>query len=408
MTTLLQRYDRGDIRQLNSLSVLHLLRLKGPLSRAQIALELGLTRATVSKIALDLLDASLIEETHFTEGMAGRPGMLLNLNAGYGCLLAVEIDLNQATVAMGDFGQKIFWSETLPLSRSASSRESLTAIGKLLDAALKLAAERHLRCLGIGVAWAGLVEHQQGRLVYGPSSGWKDIPLKALWEARFGVPVYVENEANAGAVAWHHAKHQGIGGDLIYLSLGAGMAAGILIGGNLLRGQFGFAGQVGHVHFADNGVVCHCGRTGCWVTEVGVNAIRRKLEARGVDLPDWHPSEGRWLDYLFAKAESGDPAFREVLCEVAHQLGRGAASLVQTLNPATLVIGGHLGKLLSLVEHEIEAALAEVLLPGMLETLVLQVSDSGKDPLRGSLATVFDAALTTPFLSRAATEPAQG
>lgn len=391
-----QRFDRSDIRQFNTLSVLNQICRKGALSRAQIASELGLTRATVSKITLDLLDASFLAETHLTEGGAGRPGMLLNLNAAYGCMVAVEIDLDRVSIAVADFSRTIFWREEKRLKPDASAGASLRSIAGLIDAALAAGAARQLRCLGIGVAWAGLVAHDEGLLVYGPSSGWKDIRLKTLWEDRFDVPVYVENEANAAAIACQHLDNHPQEADLIYLSLGSGLAAGLISEGRLLRGRMGFAGQVGHVPFSNNGITCSCGRKGCWVTEIGSAAVLRKLAGQGMPPLDDASCGKDPLQQVLEKALSREAAVWQVLIEVGQQLALGAAQLVHALNPATLVIGGRLGQLFKLVEAEMRESLDALALPGMLADFKFQVSASGEDPLFGCLAIVHDAVLNDP------------
>jgi len=101
-----QRYDRNDIRRLNAVSVLDTLRANGPISRAQIAATVGLTRATVSNIVAELLKASLVSETEYDEGKAGRPGLLLNLNPNSGFMIAVDIDLDRISVVLANVGQR--------------------------------------------------------------------------------------------------------------------------------------------------------------------------------------------------------------------------------------------------------------------------------------------------------------
>jgi predicted NBD/HSP70 family sugar kinase len=393
------RYDRRDIRQLNTVSVLNQLRTKGALSRAQIAAELGLTRATVSNIVVDLLNASLLKETEYTEGGGGRPGLLLTINGAYGCMVAVEIDLDCISVAVADFSQTIFWREERLLRETSSAIGCLEVAANLITEALQQGAGRELECSGIGVAWAGLVGHEEGRLVYGPISGWEDIPLKADWEARFKVPVYIENEAYAAAVGVRHAGIREGESDLIYLSLGVGLAAGIITGGVLLRGRQGYAGQVGHMHFLDNGITCGCGKSGCWVTEVGALALKRKLAAKGLILPaDWG-SGIDWLDLVHKKALSGDVEVLQVLQAVGRQVGQGVAQLVQTFNPSTLVVGGRMGKVMRVVEPVIRETISAGVLPDLFENVELIVSDCEEDPLFGCMATIYDSVMANPVLN---------
>lgn len=393
-----QRYDRSDIRRMNAVSVLNQLRIHGSLSRAQIAARLGLTRATVSNIATDLLQASLISETEYDAGGAGRPGLLLNLNPDCGSMIAVGVDLDRISVVLANVGQAVLWRAELPIVAGAPADVSLDGAADLVEQALELSAEKGLRCFGLCVAWAGLVNRADGQLAYGPTFGWEHVPLKASWESRFGVPVYVENEAHAGALGVYHLGPYAGTRNLIYLSLGVGLAAGVFVDGVLLRGNEGFAGQVGHSYFADNGVECSCGKRGCWVTEIGVSAVRRKLEAAGVELVSDIESGVDWLDLVLRRAREGDAVVLDVLDEVGRQLGRGASRLVETFNPSILLIGGRLGPLMKLVEPVILEAMNVETLPYMAEPLGLVVSGSLDDHLQGCLATVFDAIMNNPSL----------
>ena len=218
------RYDRSDIRRLNAVSVLNQLRLHGALSRGNIAVRLGLTRATVSNIVTDLLNSSLVKETEYVEGAIGRPGLLLQLNPDYGCMVAVEIDLDRISILLADIGQETLWREEVDLPADISPEECLSKAAKLIEKALKLGKKKSLKCLGIGAAWAGMINREEGELAYGPISGWEHVPLKEKWEAQFEVPVYLENEAHAAAIGAHHFSKNLDVNNLIYLSLGGGLS----------------------------------------------------------------------------------------------------------------------------------------------------------------------------------------
>jgi len=393
-----QKYDRGDIRRLNAVSVLNQLRMHGEQSRANIASRLGLTRATVSSIVADFIKVSLIHETEYVVGVAGRPGLLLNLNANFGCMVAVDLDLDRATVVLANVEQEILWRDSMPLAVGASPEDALGCASAMIERALDVGKTGKLKCFGICVACAGMVDRELGQLAYGPTSHWKHIPVKEVWESRYGVPVYVENEAHAGATWWHHFGVRPGARNLVYLSLGVGLAAGVFVDGVLLRGKQGFAGQVGHTFFADNETRCHCGKDGCWVTEIGAIAVRRKLEEAGVHTSAGTEPDEDWIDFVYARAKDRDPLVINVLEAVGAQLGSGAARLVQTFNPSILIFGGRMGKLMSLVEPTIRNTILEQTLPIMTESLQVVVSDSGEDPLNGALATVFDALMRNPAL----------
>ncbi len=369
------------------------------MSRAKIATALGLTRATVSNIATDLLNASLISETEYDQGGAGRPGLLLNLNPNSGSMIAVDVNLDHVAVVLANVGQDVLWREQLPLKSDADADEGLGQVEELIEQAMELSRLKGLRCYGICVAWAGLVDREVGELAYGPTSGWEHVPLKERWEVRFEVPVTVENEAHAGAIGVHHFGPRAGVRNLVYLSLGVGLAAGVFVDGVLLRGKQGFAGQVGHTHFVDNGVQCTCGKTGCWVTEIGAAAVKRKLVNAGVTIPKKSAAEVDWVGLIAEKAKSGDPQVLEVLRKVGSQLGEGIARLVQTFNPSMVVIGGRLGQLMEIVEPQVRDAILAQTLPFMLEPLEVLVNASEDDHVQGCLATVFDSIMKNPLVS---------
>lgn len=396
-----QSYDRSDIRRMNAVNVLQELKVKGPLSRANIAGNLGLTRATISNIAQELLNASLIQETEYDDSKAGRPGLLLALNGNCGSMIGVDIDLDRISVVLSNMGTEILWREEMALTMESSAEDILEQCAELMEHALGLAKLKKLNCFGICVALAGLVNRVDGRLEYGPTSGWSKVDLKANWESRFDVPVYIENEAHVAAIGTFHSDAMAGVNNLIYLSLGVGLAAGVFVDGVLLRGERGFAGQVGHVNFADNGIKCGCGKTGCWVTEIGASALKRKLADAGVKIPSKIGQGVDWVELVSERAAAGDAAVMKVLEGVGEQIGRGLAQLVQTFNPSQIVVGGRMGQLIQYVEPTIRKTVFAETLSYMTDPLEVSVSASGEDHLKGCLATVMDEIITNPRIGAA-------
>ncbi|MEM6885404.1 MAG: ROK family transcriptional regulator [Verrucomicrobiota bacterium] len=392
------KYDRSDIRRLNGISVLDQLRRNGPMSRANIAAQLGLTRATVSNIVAEFIEASLILETEYVGGAAGRPGLMLNLNANYGSMIAVELELDRISLLLTNVGQEELWSEQVPVAPDLPPEETLALAEGLLSQAFKVSQERKLKCYGVGVALAGLVNREVGQLAYGPTSGWEQIPLKEQWENQFKVPVYLENAAHAGALGVYHFGAARGKKNIVYLSMGVGLAAGIFCDGRLLHGKQGFAGQVGYTRFSDNNIASSSGKQGAWVTEIGAAAVARKLVAAGVELPDPQAAGMEWMEVAMELARQQDATAIKVLNEVGRQVGQGMANLVLTFNPSMLIVGGRMGALMKFAESGMRAGVMEDVLPYMKENLELVVSDAGDEQLQGCLATVFDFLMKNPEL----------
>lgn len=379
------------------MSALNQLRENGPMSRAQIADRLGLTRATVSAIVVDLTAASLLSEREYEAGGVGRRGMLLDLNPSCGSMIAVELGIDRVEVVLANFGMDFLWRGEANLSAPVSAEEGLERARDLVVQAMDCGRELGLNCFGICVAWAGLVKRASGELAYGPISGWESVTLKEDWEGRFQVPVHVENEAHAGAIAAHHVGEPRGVRDLIYLSLGVGLSSGVFVDGGLLRGSEGYAGQVGHTPFVPDGHLCGCGRKGCWVTEIGASGVVRKLRAEGLVLDASAEVNLDWVPYICGLANEGEPRVLKVLAEEGRQIGQGLSQLVQVFNPSRVVLGGHLRDLLVFCEEQIRATLSEEVLYPMAKELTVTVSDSPRDQLMGCLATVFESVMRNPL-----------
>ena len=388
------RYDRNDIRLMNAASVLKLIRQNGALSRANIASRLGLTRATISKIVSDLLEINLVKEfSQEKHNYLGRPGILLDINSGAGAIIAIALDVDQIKIVVSDFNINKLWSLHEFTDASLDSVALLQRISDFVERAVAYAADNKLRLYGICVAWSGLVDRNKRILVYGPSSGLKDIHIGAQWENRFKLPVFLENEAHAGAIAAHYRDHNSSLRNMIYLSVGVGLAAGIYVDDLLLRGAHGFAGQVGHTPFRDNGLQCVCGKKGCWVTEVGAHAIRRELDSAGLGcVMESHD----WVERTLELAKDGDSTVLHILNDLARKIGEGLAQLVQSFNPSTVIIGGSVGVLFSFSKSAIFEDISFRTMSSLSASLKLVIMDSADDRLYGCSVVVRESVLKHP------------
>jgi glucokinase-like ROK family protein len=393
---------------MNRSIILETLRTRQTLSRAGLAVETGLNPSTVSSIINELLEENLVRETNLVQPITGRPGRLVELNPIGGCAVGVEINVDYISVLLTDFTANILWRKRLPSDPHDSQEHILNRVDDLIDNALQAGSEHNLRPLGIGVGVPGLVDVTYGKLKIAPNLGWHELPILEIFSQRFNLPVYIENEANAAALGeYYFGNARGIK-NLIYLSAGVGLGAGILIGGKLFRGSHGYASEVGHITFdAANGELCGCGKRGCWETFVGPRFIerrvRRMLEAGHLSLMlgivDGNP-EKITFDIVIQAAQAGDPAALQVLEEVARNLGLGMASLVNIFNPELIVLGGALSLACPYLLPVIEQTLHENALEPNLENLKVAASAHGTDAcMMGAVALVLDDILREPVLA---------
>lgn len=180
---------------------------------------------------------------------------------------------------------------------------------------------------GVGLATPGPVDTRRGVIITSPNlPGWREVPVADLLAAELGLPVRHMRDANAALLgeAWLGAA-QGCR-DAVLLTLGTGVGGGALIGGQLLTGRDGFAGEFGHLTIDPDGPPCGCGNRGCLEAFASGTAIRRRT--------------GRAASEVFAAARQGEPAALAAVAEVAAALGTGLASLANAFNPSLIVLGG--------------------------------------------------------------------
>jgi glucokinase len=260
--------------------------------------------------------------------------------------LTIGIDVGGTKVAGGvvDDDGKILGRARV----DTPARDATATTDAIVTVAEELAAEHRVDAVGIGIA--GFVAADRAR-VYAAANlqGWEDAPLRAEVSRRVGLPVVVENDANAAA--WGEAQF-GAGRDESYLvcvTVGTGVGGGLVLGGELFRGRFGAAGEIGHIQMVEGGRLCGCGQRGCWEQYASGNALVRDARESAAEsradaqlllgLGDGTP-EGISGRHVTEAARAGDPVARAVFDRLAAWLGQGLADLAAVLDPALFVIGG--------------------------------------------------------------------
>ncbi len=317
----------------------------GPRSRARIAQDTGLNKATVSSLVAELIARGLVTDGVVDRaGAVGRPGVIVEVAGRGACGIGVELNVDYTAVLVLDLRGDVVHEHRLALDVAhLGVARTLDAVAGLVTEALAAVATYGSTPAGVTVAVPGLVHGAEGVAALAPNLGWRDVPLEAELRARLAepaLPIRVENDANLSALAeWAMGAEAGTS-DLVYLTGEVGVGGGVIVAGELLRGASGLSGEVGHMSLGSPDRVCGCGRRGCWETVVGLAALLR-MAADGDD-PVHDPSrdlETR-LAEIRRRAEAGDERTLHALHAVGTQLGVGASILINVFNPRVLVLGG--------------------------------------------------------------------
>ena len=236
-------------------------------------------------------------------------------------------------------------------------------------------AEAGSVCVGVGVAIAALVREADGQVRYAPNLGWLDQPLglrlaDMLGEYGIKARIAVGNDADLGALAEHVRGAAAGSSDAVYLTGEVGVGAGIIVGGEPLRGHGGYGGEIGHTVVNPAGRLCRCGARGCWETEIGEKAI---LDAAG------HPDGPRSTVSAVVAAAGGMPRALAAMRHVGEWLGIGVGNIVNIFNPDVVIFGGLLRDVFPAVEQQLRTTLLTTGLAAPREQVRLVTPGLGAD-----------------------------
>jgi len=259
--------------------------------------------------------------------------------------LTVGIDVGGTKIAGGVVDER---GTILATARRVSPATDSEAIERSIEDLVVELCENH-DVTGVGIGAAGFVDSLRSTVLFAPNLAWRDEPLKSDLEKRIGLPVVVENDANAAA--WGEFTF-GAGEDVqdtLLVTVGTGVGGGIVLNGQLHRGAFGVAAEIGHMRVVPGGLLCGCGNRGCWEQYASGSALVRDTrdQARGGSLIARTLLDRAGGDVqritgplITEAARDGDSFAREQLASLGRWLGEGIASLTAVLDPAVVVIGG--------------------------------------------------------------------
>jgi predicted NBD/HSP70 family sugar kinase len=337
--------DQATVRRSNLGLVLRHLRDSGSRSRALIAQETGLNKATVSSLVAELIDRRLVTagDVH-RAGSVGRPGLIVHLDGAAVCGIGVELNVDYAAALVLNLRGEVLFEQLVALDVPALGADAtLDAVAGLVREAAAAAAARGAEPVGVTVAVPGLVRSLDGVATYAPNIGWHDVAVLEGLRARIelGCPIRVENDANLSAIAEWVMGSEARTPDLVYLTGEVGVGGGVIVAGRLLRGAGGLSGEVGHISLGDPDIECGCGRRGCWETVVGLSALLRDAADADDPVHDHARDLETRLAEIAARADSGDGRTLAALRKVGTALGTGAAVLINLFNPEVIILGGY-------------------------------------------------------------------
>lgn len=354
--------DQAGLRRGNLALLVRTLREHGALSRAQLAVRSGLSKATVSSLVTDLEARGLVHDAGISAGGQGRPGQLVDLRPDSVCGVGLDVHVGHVGAFVTDLGGQVLFQRRVVCDVPGIGPE------RALDQVGQLAVEAMAglnNAVGVTVSVPGLVDTAAGTVPFSPRLRWRDVAVADGLAARTGLAldrIVVDNDANLAALA--ELADMDVA-DLVYLTGDFGIGGGVIAGGRLVRGSIGFAGEIGHMAMDPLGPYCSCGRRGCWETQVGLGALLHACADPDDPIRDPALDLDQRMRMVRARAEQHDRRTLDALHQIGTALGLGVSFLVNLLNPAVVVLGGYFAALPEwLVEPIRNQVVAHVLAPG--------------------------------------------
>jgi predicted NBD/HSP70 family sugar kinase len=384
--------DAAGMRAQNSSLLLKVIWRERHISRADIARVTGLSPSTVSAIVAGLQQAGLVRETGAGLSRGGRRPTMIGFCDDVFALVGVEIGASHVTVVVTDLRADVRTARWGQVAVRIDPAAAIATVRAFIDDGLRELGIARRQVLGIGVGIPTPVRpNMPGRV---PTLGipawpaWRDHDVHEILSAAYGLPVFVENDANLGALGeqWWGAGNDGK--DLTYIKIGTSVGSGHIINGELYRGAGGTAGEIGHLRMDPAGPRCPCGLTGCLTAFIGAETLVERARrdvgdgAGGADAAIANVSD------LVRAARAGDAGARRIVADVGAHLGVAVASLMNVLNPAVVVLGGEITGAGEILLEPVRAAVRARSLAATLDDTPIVTSNLGDKAIAVGAATM--------------------
>lgn len=370
-----KKATRQHTKQHNKRLLLKTIYQTGDVSRAELARQTSLTRATVSTIVSDLIDDGLVEETGLGPSLGGKPPILLNLADDARQLICIDLANEQFVGGVVNLRGRFLHQIEIPINNRTGD-EALKVVFDLIEQLMKQATAP---VLGIALGSPGLIDTGAGVIQHAVNLNWHELPLQQLLEERFDCPAYVANDSHLAALA-EYSFGKGQMGNLVLIKMGHGFGSGIVLNGRLFYGEGFGAGEIGHITVVENGLPCSCGNAGCLETVASMRAIIQQAQHAA----DKHPTSRlaqtpvTW-ESLCQAYQAGDTQAVEIIQQTVGYLGRAVANLVGILNIRHIRLAGPISDLGEEFLIDVKNSMRGKVFPTLAADTILAFATSGEN-----------------------------
>ncbi len=385
------RATRSTPRDINRRIVLNLVRDHEPISRADLARRLAVGRGMVTSLVTELIADGSLYEGATIDAPRGRRPQMLYVRTHDRLVVAVDVRFSKTYCMLTDFSGTPIMLETFDTTVDPDAL--VTNIVRHVRKLLRTSGAKG-KCEGLGLVVPGMVDDETGTVLNAPQLGWRNVDVRDQLAEALGLPVHVENAPIACALAqmWLGRRGTDAPTNFVYVTVSDGVGAGVVVNGQVVRGETNTAGEFGHVPLSMDGPECLCGSHGC--LEAYTSNLATLTRYLGKDFTpatarELIRSSGLSIVDVIARARSGEARAVEALQTTARYLGAGLAVIINTLCPAQIFVGGEIADAWDQLLPTIRRMIASrVLTEGAAGTPIVAEAASSFPRLRGGTALV--------------------
>lgn len=380
-----QATDLNAVRENNLSLVLNLIRQQGAISRADIVRQTHLSATTVSALANLLLESGFVHETGMGESSGGRPPILLEFNYQYRYVIGVDMGATHLTVVLMDLQGEVAAQRYVRYAVMQDPAGTAAAIQTLIHEIIQETALALSNILGLGLAVPAPLEGDElNHLSTLILPLWDGYDVVGVLHEALQMPIYLENDANAGVIA---EKWWGRGREftnLAYIKLGTGVGSGLIVKNEVYRGDGGTAGEIGHTTINSDGPLCRCGNRGCLESFVGAPALIEEVNQQQTN--GYTPVNS--ITDIIAAAQQHDTLSCHTVTKAGSFLGIAIANLINLFNPGLIVLGGELAAAGDILLDAVQHSVSQRAMPKAASEAIITVSQLGDNAVAIGAATL--------------------
>lgn len=396
----------SDIKLNNQSVIFRSIREAGAISRSDLAKRTGLNPSTITHISRELLNRGLIVGAGPGKSRGGRRSSLLQINAQYAYIIAVRLSRYNIQAMLTDLNLNNAIRRTL--NSSSLTHPADISIPALLDLIESMISESGLdrnKIIGVGICAPGPLDAQKGILYEPPNfPGWPGTPIRQIAETKLGFPTYLDNDANAAALAEKMFGRAREIDNYVYMLFDDGVGGGLMINGDIFRGENDVAGEIGHMTIDLNGKQCSCGNIGCLELYTSLKSVEDKVHqlissGRSSLVEDLVKGDLDKIsfDLIVQAALESDPVALDAIQAFTDAVTVGIVNVINCFDPEAVLLGGKIGVAKELILEQLEQQISQRLMYRGGKNVSINFSKLYSDaPLVGAFSLVLDEFFQNP------------